>query len=513
MHVSAICVVTVLTAAACHGWGRSAAPAEAAGAAAGPEQAEEEAMVMVHPTKTDAVLINPGTGWQWLAHRPPAGEMEKMPLVGTIYYRTMWTEFEPEHGRYEGSPAVRVIDAWLAEAERHGRYVAIRVVPWNSRNPGYQRRSAQKVNGCDSAVPAYVFEDGAKGFPEPGNSGGWVPVFWDPVYLKHHRRLALFLGKRYGGHPNLAYVDVPGGNYGEMNLTNTEIRELDDLSTWRESGLTAESWGGMVRELCDMYQEAFPSDLLVAARDYVYYDGGRDALDYAVDKDVGLRDDGLGMRYCGPGRTNPEYEQHWPEVLCLYENGAGSWLDWRGERRVRDILEWAIDRTHASIVMVGKGPGGVRAYSRFNSLVREYGLRLGYRLVVEEGRWPQSVGAGEELPVSLAWRNLGNAPPYVDFAVELSLLTPEGERMCRRVVEPPQVHTKEWLPGKQWPLEASLPLPKDASPGQYRVAASIFEARAEREKDGTPRVRRRIRLGIQGEDAQTRYRLGDVTVE
>jgi len=158
------------------------------------------------------------------------------------------------------------------------------------------------------------------------------------------------------------------------------------------------------------------------------------------------------MGYCGPGRTNSEYEEHWPEVLCLYEHAAQSWLDLGGEQRVRSILEWAIDRTHASMVMFGKGAQGPAAYSRFSPLLREYGRRLGYRLVVEEGRWPQSVTSGEELPVPLVWRNLGNAPPYVDFAVELCLLTAKGQLVCRRVMEPPQVCTRKWLPflGASW---------------------------------------------------------------
>ena len=79
---------------------QSSAPGETTDAVAGREQSQRQGMVVVHHRKTDTVLINPGAGWQWLAHRPPAGEMEKMPLVGTVYYRATWTEFEPERGQY-----------------------------------------------------------------------------------------------------------------------------------------------------------------------------------------------------------------------------------------------------------------------------------------------------------------------------------------------------------------------------------------------------------------------------
>jgi hypothetical protein len=468
-------------------------------------------MMVVHPEKTEEVLINPGVGWQMLTKASPAGEMEAMPLVSTFYYRTSWTEFEPEKGRYEDSPAVRTIDAWLAEAARRGRYVAIRVVPWNSRNPDYQSRSAQKVKGYDSPVPAYIFAEGADGFPEPGDAGGWTPVFWDPIYLKYQRKLAEFLGKRYGNHPNLAYVDVPGGNYGEMNLTNTGVPELDDLSLWKKHGLTGESWGGMVRELCDMYRGAFPNDLLVAARDYTMYAGGKEALPYAVSKEVGFRDDGLGMDYCGPGRENREYEQNWEKVLCLYENGGGSWIDIAGARRIRALLDWAIDRTHASIVMVGKGERTERAYRQFLTLVEEYGQRLGYRLVVEEASWPVGAKPGGELPISLLWRNLGNAPPYVDFALEVSLLNGSGKVVCSEVVAADKLNTKAWLPGGDYQVKCSLRLPGGLAAGRYGVAISLFEPRAG--KTSGLEVRRRIHLGIQGEEGEARYRLGEVGVE
>jgi len=474
-----------------------------AGCAAHAAAPREVGMVQVHPTQTSAVLVNPGTGWQLLVNAPPAGEMERMPLVSTYYYRTSWIEFEPEKGRYEDSPAVRVIDAWLAEARKHGRFVAIRVVPWSSRNPRYQRSVAQKVQGCDSPVPPYVFAEGADGFAEPGGSGGWVPVFWDPVYLKYHRKLVEFLGKRYGGDPNIAYIDVPAGNYGEMNLTNTGVPQLDDLSLWKEHGLTASSWSGMLRDLCDMYRGAFPNDLLVAARDYTAYPGGMDAVPYAVAKGVGFRDDGLGMDYCGPGRTNPEYEDNWQSVLCLYENGGGTWLGWGGEARVRAILEWAIDRTHASIVMVGKGKPGARCYAQYSSLVETYGRRLGYRLAVKTATWPAPALRGTRADVTLAWQNLGNAPPYLDFALEVALLAADGTVARRETVT---AQTRKWLPGGEYSTRVPVDLPQALTPGSYTVAVSLFEKSA----DGG--VRRRIRLAMDGEK-DGRYMLGTLRVE
>lgn len=469
-------------------------------------------MMSVQPRQTDDLLMNPGTGWQLLVAGPPADEMEQFPLVSTFYYRIGWTAFEPERGQYENSQAIRAIDAWLAEAARHGRYVGIRVVPYNSRNPRYQRRHSQKVQGCDSIIPPYIFEEGAKGFPEPGGSGGWVPVFWDPIYLKYHRKLAAFLGQRYGGHPNLAYVDVPAGNYGEMNLTNTEVPQLDDLSTWREYGLTADSWRDMLRDLCDMYREAFPNDLLVAARDYDAYEGGPDALTYAVGKGVGFRDDGLGMPYCGPGKTNPQYEENWDQVLCLYENGYRDWRDWGGEQNVRAVLDWAIERTHASIVMAGKGESSLRSYRPFLPLIEEYGPRLGYRLVVQEAQWPRTVSAGADIPLTLVWRNLGNAPPYQPFGLETSLLDHSGNAVWSTLTDPEALATTTWMPDCDRRLELSIDLPSELAPGRYTLAISLVDLLPDPD-GGEPRIRRRIALALSETAGDRRYPLGELAVE
>jgi len=483
-----------------------------------------DAVIKAHPAQTQEVLMNPGTGWQMLVNAPPTDEMDRMPLVSTYYYRTSWVMFEPAKGQYEDSPAVRVIDAWLAEARKHGRYVAIRVVPWNSGNSMYSANYSQKVRnlsqdplrrpesgrdpgmdstGYDSPVPPYIFEEGADGFVEPGDSGGWVPVFWDPIYLKYQAKLAEFLGKRYGGDPNIAYIDVPAGNYGEMNLTNTNQPWFDDLSLWKKHGLTAQSWESMLRSLCDMYRSAFPNDLLVAARDYTDYPGGKEALPYLVGKGIGFRDDGLGMDYCAPPRTNNEYEANWQSVLCLYENGGGTWLNWGSEERIRAILEWAIDRTHASIVMLGKGKRAQRCYDGCKPLVTEYGLRLGYRLTIDESTWPASVKPGAALPVTLSWRNLGNAPPYVDFSLETTLLAPDGSVACSKALP---CETHKWLPGGPYATSVSLDVPSSLAPGAYTVSASVFE----RSADGG--IRRRIRLALDGEK-DGRYVLGAVQIE
>jgi hypothetical protein len=127
---------------------------------------------------------------------------------------------------------------------------------------------------------------------------------------------------------------------------------------------------------------------------------------------------------------------------------------------------------------------------------------------VEEAKWKAKAAPGTELAVSLAWRNLGNAPPYVGFALELSLLDAAGKPACSTVVRPSALQTKTWLPGRELRTEAAVKLPKATVPGRYRVAVSLCEPLT-----GKGAVRRRIRLGMEGVDRELRYPVGEVMVE
>jgi len=460
-------------------------------------------VVTVEPEEEPDVLINPGCGWQKLCTTNPRDEAETMPLVSTYYYRACWTYYEPEREQYEGSPAVRTIERWLQYAAQHNRYVGIRVVPYNSGNPNYQR-SGQKVKGHDTPVPAYIFEElGAKGFPEPGGSGGWVPVFWDPIYLQQYEKLIRWLGKKFGDHPSLTYVDLSAGNYGEMNLRNTGIPQLDDLSAWKAHGLTPEAWDAMIKRMIAFYREAFPHVLLVAARDYESYGPGRSLLDHAVASGVGFRDDGLGMAYCREGKRNRTYQDYWTKVPCLYENGYLDWVDWINYGTdPRKCVEWAVDDCHACIVMVGKSQHAERSYARYTDIVEDVGRRLGPRLRVKLAKYRTPAKSRGRFPVGLVWTNSGNSPPYRDFDVEVALMK-RGKYYVREVVDAKSARIREWLPGQDVPMKVDLEL-KGLPSGTYEVRVSLFTPG----KADDPRFR--YKPAMKGRDRFERALVGEV---
>lgn len=433
----------------------------------------------VKPELSDEVIFNPGTGWQMLVTdiRQVERGVEEMPLVSTYYYRSSWTRYEPQREQYDGSPAVRTIDRMRDLVREKGKYFAFRVVTYNAGNPTYQR-TGQQVNGCDTAVPAYIYTDlGAKGFEEPGGKKNWVPVFWDPVYIQQFNKLGTWLGKRYAGDPNLAYVDIGGGNWGEMNLTNTGIPELDNLSKWREHGLTPDSWHNMLVKHIAAYRAAFPAERIILARDYASYGKGAETTDYGLKQKIGFRDDGLGMDYSRAGRRNTEFMNHWDEVPCLFENGYIDWTDtsgagWGSEERVRSTLEWAINECHACIVMVGKGDGAFRAYRTFENLVKEYGKKVGYRLAVTAASVQDPATVGSTWRTTLVWQNLGNSPPYEDYALEIALVR-GAKTYFREILPAEKVRTSTWAPGGPVNMALSFRLPAGMPTGKFALTVAL----------------------------------------
>jgi hypothetical protein len=71
---------------------------------------------------------------------------------------------------------------------------------------------------------------------------------------------------------------------------------------------------------------------------------------------------------------------------------------------------------------------------------------FGYRFVIDEARYPLRVEAGVNLPVSFTVRNLGSAPIYYNWPVEVSLLDAKSREPVWKATFD-DLDTREWLPG------------------------------------------------------------------
>jgi len=74
---------------------------------------------------------------------------------------------------------------------------------------------------------------------------------------------------------------------------------------------------------------------------------------------------------------------------------------------------------------------------------------FGYRFLLEEVRCPVTINPGEPFEVSLAVRNVGSAPFYYNWPVEVSLLSPADREPLWRATFG-DVDIRRWLPGDRW---------------------------------------------------------------
>jgi hypothetical protein len=452
-------------------------------------RAEIAQQVTITPELADGSLINPGAGWQLITYVPPKDEVEKLPEISTFYTRYGWNSFETAPGKYGDTPVTKLIDSWLEYCKKHNRYLGFRVVTWD---PGSDK----------SLVPDYVFESGAKRFPEPGSTTRFVPAFWDKTFLDRHEKLVEWMGQRWGKHPNLAYIDVPGGGYGEWNFMATGNAKMD-LNYWKANGIAPETWDPMVARMIDMYSKNFPNHLLLSSYGIVDFSKASNG-EYCVGRNLGWRDDGMGMSYATAGKHNPMFEKYWKKVPCLFENGYIDWTSFGDRSKVEPCIDWAVNQCHASIITIGKGDENcLKAYTQYKDIVTNLGKKLGYHFAIQQAQYYNRPVKGQNFNVALQIDNTGNAPVYFDCKVEFSFVDDAGQVLGQEYAEvnPP---VRQWLPGAAIPVTATFKVPGNLPTTSARLCIGIVNAAIPEQ---------RLQLPLKNSAGDRRYVLGPVIIQ
>src|SRR5579864_2794315 len=121
---------------------------------------------VVRPTEIDDVLVNPGMGIEtfnrfsgqalnegttWSEVGPETALPDAAPGAvdfpgsSVAYLRWFWSQLEPQPGKYRWE----IIDSALAEAHRHNQRLAIRLMPYDNKNPlpeWYIHSGARRAN-------------------------------------------------------------------------------------------------------------------------------------------------------------------------------------------------------------------------------------------------------------------------------------------------------------------------------------------------------------------------------
>jgi hypothetical protein len=450
---------------------------------------------------TGEALVNPGMGWvlhyydnsltNYGSRLAPSDTLTDFPGLSTIYLRLAWAYLEPEEGRFNWSVVDTPAQRWV----REGKRIAFRFTCSEGR-PRY-------------ATPEWVRRAGAKGHfcrrgqvvPEDEPRAAWEPDFDDPVFLDKLDAFLAAAGARYDGNPEVAFIDV-----GSMGV-------------WGEGHTVASTgipYGGeTVCRHIDLHRKHFPRTLLAFNDDLPsgpprapyqssVKDGDKDALLYAVECGLTLRDDSIlvqaGEKAYLSAWMAPYFYDTRPVVLESEHYGPsrdrGAWGDGH-------LYLQAVEDYRASYASIHWWPREFLQECR--ELIDRMNLRLGYRLQLRQAAWPEEVSAGGEFEFSATWRNAGAAPCLPGGWPALTLRDGEGGICAVLADEAFDVRSLPVGPPGAAPevsQEASFVLPDSLRPGDYDLLVSVGT------RTGSPR----IALPLAGGDGERRYKIGRVRI-
>jgi len=456
--------------------------------------ADQGDSVTVVPEGIDAILANPGMGWQTF-HRT-ANEDKNLPswIPSTVHYaRWGWGDLEAKQGQIDYG----FLDGILKASRESGQTLAFRVMCC-STNPGhpYHPKWLQDIGGR-------IIKTQRKDGPTVE-----VPDLDDPQILDAHLDFIKRLGARYDGHPDIDHVDLGSvGWWGEWHMSGSANVKMP----------TAENQ----KKIVDAYLAAFRKTPLLMLI------GGDQMLTYATKQGCGWRADCLGDMG-GFSKTWCHMRMGYPQMLPkadamdTWKTAPVAWetcwdmRKWVSEGwSLRFIFNYAL-ALHGSCINNKSAP--LPEGQDVRPEVERFLRRLGYRFVLTELEHPSRAKAGQKLLLRMKWQNVGSAPCYKPYRLAYRLADQAGLEK----IFVGQVTVDRWLPGSidlfsddffRQPddlppgeivsVADSILLPADMPGGTYSLSIAVVEEKSERPV---------VRLAIKGRADDGWYPLSKISL-
>ena len=481
--------------------------------------------VVVTPKATSDALINPGMGWVYYhfdnsnwnygGGTAPGDTLDWFPGCSTVYFRLPWRDLEPTEGEFRWDVIDSVAQPWIAA----GKQIAFRFTCSES--------------AYEFAVPEWLPASGAKGsfcqFRKTKDDPGrrvYEPDYLDPVFLEKFGNFLKAAARRWNGNPSVAFIDVGSfGMWGEGHTGST-------------SKLSPEKTKEIALVHAQLHKRCFP-DTPVVISDDVAGGWNRNPDDPLLVKfrelGIGLRDDSIMVSM----RPKQWFHAGWARLFVkaglpvvvesrhfFADKGLDCWYD-------GGLYESTV-AYQASFQAIHWWPDDFLKKKRAE--IERTNLRLGYRFVLKEASWPQTVPLGEACEIGAEWVNVGVAPPLEELVASWTLLDGKGTVVWTSVDETfdfrhlpptledgekPVARTSRVRFGWDWPScgkyygtgdpairhdGAAVPCgPRVPTlrPGLYSLCVSIGRC------DGTPRIALPLDSGV---GASRRYRLGTIRI-
>ncbi|MCL2810796.1 MAG: DUF4832 domain-containing protein [Clostridia bacterium] len=396
---------------------------------------EAEELITVQLTETNEAFANPMKGF-----RPtrfiqddtfPQGEYA---TVAKQYIKYTDLEMSPE------DTAQKIIDwsnqAWAGIEKRN-----LKVIP---------RVVIVYPNGPDGGTDGY--------WPE-GVDHSHMALRWiEEAFIDRLCAFAAKLGEAWDNDPRVAAIEMGlWGKWGEHHVWPLDLPGGSDRIPRQVQD-----------PLGDAFARAFPNKKVMVryALTFKDYDFGFFWDSFALPND---RVSALLMIERDSWRTqmmSGEVAYDWGDQRAVGGSPDGTLAS---DACTDHVIDW-IRQTHTSSL------GWIADYSQDREDLAANAARiqkaLGYRYVLNTATYPQTVQPGEQLPLRFEINNVGSAPFYYPWPVEVSLLNTEQEPVWQAVMD---VDIRNWLPDETHTVIEAFVLPQNLPAGTYTLALAVLD--------------------------------------
>lgn len=435
-------------------------------------------------------LINPMMGWMYEFYSDTTGNRYPLPDFtdaaddfpgnSTIYMRIPWSSLEPEEGKFTWNVVDAPAQRWIAR----GKKIALRFVTSGTGELEY-------------ATPKWVFDAGAKKIIVRKNGIDSREVIQDdPVFLAKLENFLRAAAKRYNGNPDVAFLDVAFGTWGEGHTLNS--LKLSPEENARQARIHAL-----------LYRKHFPDTLLAISDDVIGPTApGKDFPLMKELRELGitLRDD--SVLCTRPATYHGELAQnYWPTMPVVLEHehlaeAATKKMTWSNF-----LLLKTIEKYHASYLSIHDWPDSEKRI--LGPYLDRINRRLGYRIRPVRIDYPAEIEPGKPFSFRTVIGNAGVAPCYPGGFPAFTLKDKKGGIAAVFTDEAHDVRTlavgrENRLPETEWRSEFRLPERGVQLPaGEYALYFSVGS------RIGTPL----LALPLANSDGNRRYYVGKVSVK
>jgi hypothetical protein len=331
---------------------------------------------------------------------------------------------------------------------------------------------AQKIKDWSDASWSGLRAQNRKVIPRvvivyPGTGEYWgdiphdgTPAEWATAALK--ARLVAFvakLGQAWDDDPRVAAVEMGlWGKWGEHNIFPDQVAGSDRIPADFQQALgDAFNAAFKNKKVMVRYPDTFASDANVG----FYWDS------FALPDDDNAGG-GAGMVTRDVWRTrmlSGEVAYDWGDQSHLGGSPNGT----LSSNTNTDYVIGYVARLHASSL------GWIAQYTPDNGTVSANAARLqkalGYRFTIKQATFDSTISSGGPVDVSLTVANVGNAPFYYDWPIEVSLLSADRSVAWRGTFGGTDI--RQWLPGSSYVVHGTFN--PTVATGTYTLAVAILD--------------------------------------